>query len=197
MICGTRSDTVTTIYEQTPQFHMALSAAGRAPEIPEPADIYATFLGSWELDVYDYQRDGSIRRSNGEVHFARVLEGRAMQLVWAIPRRAARSSDLPKTGNRYGTTLCVWDPAIQAWHVTWINPVSGVRTELVGRRSGQDIVQIGTHADGTPVRWNFSEVTRDSFRWTGEALQPDGKTWMLEVEFRASRTSENGPSERS
>jgi hypothetical protein len=33
----------------------------------------------------------------------------------------------------------------------------------------------------------FTEITPDSFRWTGEALNPDGKTWRLEGEFRARR----------
>jgi hypothetical protein len=71
--------------------------------------------------------------------------------------------------------------------VTWINPVTGCRDELIGRRSGQDIVQVGTHTDGTPIRWIFTEITPDSFRWTGEALESDGKTWRLEDEFRAKR----------
>jgi hypothetical protein len=33
----------------------------------------------------------------------------------------------------------------------------------------------------------FTEITPDSFRWTGEVLEPDGKTWKLEGEFRAHR----------
>jgi len=53
--------------------------------------------------------------------------------------------------------------------------------------SGKDIVQVGTHADGTPIRWIFTDITPNSFRWTGEALEPDGNTWKLEAEFRAKR----------
>jgi hypothetical protein len=83
----------------------------------------------------------------------------------------------------------VWDGILQAWRVSWINPVTGARAELIGRWSGKDIVQIGTHADGTPIRWIFSEITPDSFRWTGEALNPDGQTWRLEGEFRAKRVA--------
>jgi hypothetical protein len=49
------------------------------------------------------------------------------------------------------------------------------------------LVQIGTHADGTPIRWNFTDITRDSFRWTGVALANDGVTWTLEAEFHARR----------
>ncbi len=104
-----------------------------------------------------------------------------------MPRRSERTADLGKTDNLYGTTLRVWDASIQAWRVTWINPVTGRRDELIGRRSGNDIVQIGTHLDGTPIRWTFTEITPHSFHWIGESLLVDGKTWKLEGEFRAKR----------
>jgi len=47
----------------------------------------------------------------------------------------------------------------------------------------KDIVQVGTHADGTPFRWPFTGITPDSFRWTGEVLEPDGKTWLMKASF--------------
>lgn len=167
--------------------HTVLTAAGRSPEIPESADVYGWLIGSWELDVCHYVIDMTARRMKGEAHFGRVLEGRAVQDVWIMPRRSERTAEVDKAANMYGTTLRVWDPSIQAWRVTWINPVTGRRDELIGRWSGKDIVQVGTHADGTPIRWIFTEITPDSFRWIGEALQRDGKTWTLEGEFRAKR----------
>jgi hypothetical protein len=165
----------------------ALLATGRSPEIPGASDVYGWLIGSWELDVLHYWVDVSERAIKSEAHFAWVLEGRAVQDVWIMPRRSSRTAELGKTNNTYGTTLRVWDGTIQAWRVTWINPVTGARAELIGRRSGKNIVQVGTHADGTPIRWIFSEITPDSFRWTGEALNPDGETWRLEGEFRAKR----------
>jgi len=168
-------------------FASALVATDRSPEIPQQADAYGWLIGSWDLDVFDYDANGNVQRSRGEVHFDWVLEGRAVQDVWIMPPRVERAAKLDRRHNRYGTTLRVWDSAMQAWRVTWINPVTGCRDELIGRRSGQDIVQVGTHADGTPIRWIFTEITPDSFRWTGEALEPDGKTWRFEDEFRAKR----------
>ena len=168
-------------------FESALAAAGRSREIPEHADVYGWLIGSWDLDVYRYGVDAAVIVIKGEAHFGRVLEGRAVQDVWIMPRISDRSSELGKVNNTYGTTLRVWDGSIQAWRVTWINPVTGVRDELIGRRSGKDVVQLGSHADGTPIRWLFTEITPDSFRWTGEALESDGKTWKLEAEFRARR----------
>lgn len=165
----------------------ALFAKGRAPEIPESADVYGWLVGSWDLDIRTYWVDVSAHGLKGEAHFAWVLEGRAVQDVWIMPRRADRSGPLDHGVNSYGTTLRVWDKALEAWRVTWINPAQGARSELVGRRIGGDIVQLGHHADGTPIRWMFTEVTKDSFRWTGEALQADGKTWKLQGEFLATR----------
>ena len=144
-------------------------------------------------NVRRYGVDVSDRGIKGEAHFGWVLEGRAVQDVWMLPRLSDRTAGLEKSLNSYGTTLRVWDPAIQAWHVTWINHVTGRRDELIGRWSGKDIVQIGAHSDGTPIRWIFSEITHDSFRWTGEVLEPDGKTWKLEGEFLARRASSSNP----
>lgn len=179
---------MTTITAEVKEnFQTVLAAPGRSPEIPESADIYGWLIGSWDLDVFDHQADGTVRRSKGEVHFSWVLEGRAVQDVWIMPPRSERTPGMEKISNRYGTTLRVWDPSIQAWRVTWINPVSGGRRELIGQRSGKDLVQIGAHPNGTPIRWIFTDITPDSFRWIGEGLEPDGKTWRLEAEFRAKR----------
>ena len=171
------------------EFPAAMASPGLSPEIPEASDLYGWLIGSWELDVLHYGVDLRDRGIKGEVHFSWVLEGRAVQDVWIMPRRQDRSPELEKTSNMYGTTIRVWDAALQAWRVTWINPVTGWRDELIARRSGKDIVQLGTHADGTPIRWIFSEITPDSFRWTGEVLNADRETWALQGEFRARRIS--------
>jgi hypothetical protein len=180
--------TLTDRREEIPIAQAVLAARGRSAEIPEPADLYGWLIGSWELDVLHYRAlDMSARGLKGEAHFGWALEGRAVQDVWIMPRRADRSPQDDRANNMYGTTLRVWDPVIQAWRITWINPVSGHREEQIGRRSGKDIVQIGARADGTPTRWRFTEISADSFHWLGEALQGDGATWRLEGEFRARR----------
>jgi hypothetical protein len=167
-------------------FHAVLAAPGRSPEIPESADAYGWLVGSWDLDVLHYGSiDVAARGIKGEAHFGWVLEGRAVQDVWIMPRPSERASDVDRGMNMYGTTLRVWDASIQAWRIAWINPVSGHREDQVGRRSGENVVQIGARPDGTQTRWSFSEITPDSFRWLGEALEPAGRRWKIEGEFRA------------
>ena len=167
--------------------HATLAAAERSPEIPEAMDLYGWLIGSWELEVVGYDDQGNVIHTMGEAHVARVLEGRAVQDVFINPRRSDRGPDSPKFANWYGTTLRIYDPTIQAWQVNWFNPHDGIRAELIGRQRGNDIVQEGKFPDGTPIRWTFSEIAEDSFRWRGERLEPDGKTWKLQVEFRGRR----------
>jgi hypothetical protein len=169
-------------------FHTPLRASGRSPEIPESADAYGWLVGSWELEVLHYKTVNlASQEIKGEAHFDWVLESRAIQDVWIMPRSSERKQDSDRTNNMYGTTLRVWDPAIQAWRIRWVNPVTGHEERQTGRKIGNEIVQIGARLDGTPTRWRFTEITHDSFHWTGEALEPDGKTWKLEGEFRAHR----------
>jgi hypothetical protein len=168
-------------------FVEALRAEGPVPERARRMGLYEPLLGSWDVDVVDYEADGSRRTARGEWHFAWVLEGRAIQDVWICPRRSERDARTPLAGNRYGTTLRVYDPERDVWHVTWINPVSGVRNMLVGRREGDAIVQEGVDDDGTRIRWTFDRITRDAFHWKGEASADAGKTWRLDVEFHGRR----------
>jgi len=177
-----------TIDDATEALRKTLLASSRSVEIPEEDDVYGWLVGSWEYDVLRYAGLDTVSLGlKGEIHFSRALEGRAVQDVWIMPRIVDRSANLGKADNTYGTTLRVWDPSVRGWRITWINPVTGRRDEQIGRWSGKDIVQIGARSDGTPTRWMYTEITPDSFHWTGEALMPDGKTWKLEAEFLAKR----------
>jgi hypothetical protein len=169
-------------------FFSLLAAPGRSPEIPETADVYGWLCGSWDLDVRHYRGiDVAGRSLRGEVHAARVLEGRAVQDVWIMPRCDDRAPDSDPMMNMYGTTLRSWDASSGAWRIAWTNPVSGHYEEQMGRWNGKDILQEGTRRDGTWTRWTFTEITPDSFHWRGEARYPGKNMWTLEGEFLAKR----------
>lgn len=173
---------------QRTDFFSLLAAPGRSPEILESADVYGWLCGSWDLEVLHYRAINLAGRGvKGEVHAARVLEGRAVQDVWIMPRCEDRGAGADPDMNMYGTTLRSWDASIQAWRIAWTNPVSGHREEQVGRWNGRDILQEGARADGTRTRWTFTEITPDSFHWRGEALYPGKQEWVLEGEFLARR----------
>ena len=168
-------------------FLSILPSAGRSSAIPAADDLYGWLIGSWELEITAYDDNGNVTHSTGEAHFSWILEGRAVQDVFINPRRADRGPGSPAFANWYGTTIRIYDPSLHAWRVNWFNPHDGVRAELVGRRQGDDIVQAGQFPDGTRIRWSFSEITSGSYRWRGERLEQDGKSWRLQVEFRAHK----------
>ena len=133
-------------------------------------------------------KPGASRRRKGEWHFGWALEGRAVQDVWIVPPRGElRHGDAAANVNSYGTTLRVYDPRIDAWQIQWTDPVTQSFLHMIARQQGDDIVQLGNRADGKPIRWSFSEITGDSFRWTGEISDDDGASWRLNVEFLARR----------
>jgi hypothetical protein len=163
-------------------------SVGRSPEIPPADDLYGWLIGGWNLDVAVYDDTGNVQQTKGEAHFSWVLDGRAVQDVFINPRRSDRVPEPPKVGsNWYGSTVRVYDPAIQAWRITWLNPANGTRAELIGRRQGKDIVQEGKYSGEIPIRWSFTDITPHSFRWLGERLGADSLNWQLQVEFQARR----------
>src|SRR6187401_331561 len=102
---------------------MLLAAPSRSAEIPESADAYGWLVGSWELDVLHYWAiDISANGIKCELHAGWVLEGRALQDIWIMPRRSERTVHLDKKMNMCGTTLRVWDSTIEAWRIRWRNP---------------------------------------------------------------------------
>ncbi len=163
----------------------ALTARGPDPAHAAEMTLYDALIGDWDVDVIDYDDDGTRVTNKGEWHFAWVLEGRAIQDVWIVPPRSARCGETKN--NRYGTSIRVYDAATKSWNVTWINPVSGAFNRLDGRLDGKNIVQEGFTADGSIMRWTFSDITATSFHWRGELSSDGGKTWRLAAEFFGRR----------
>jgi len=152
----------------------ALHSESPAPDRAKQLELYGWLIGDWTMTTSTHLDDGTVRNGTGEIHFGWVLQGRAIQDVWSLP------------GIYYGTTLRVYDPALDAWHIIWSDPLRNFYTRQVGRRQGNDIVQVGTLGDHT-LRWTFTDITPDSFRWVGERSADGGETWTLQADYRARR----------
>lgn len=169
----------------------ALRADGPAADRAEAMGLYGWLIGDWVLEVTEFLPDGSSLTRAGEWHFAWVLEGRAIQDVWAVPPRGQRGAATGPSTERYGTTLRVYDPAIDAWHILWTEPVTQLYLQQIGRRQGADIVQDGRTPDGRLMRWRFSEITSDAFVWQSHVSTDEGMTWRMNVAFRARRVADS------
>lgn len=153
----------------------ALHCAGPAADRVDKMGLYGRLIGRWTFDATVHRDDGTEHSGVGEIHFGWVLEGRAVQDVWILP------------GVFCGTTLRVYDPGIDAWHILWSDPLRQYYARQIGRAQGADIVQLGTNDAGEALRWSFLDITPDAFRWIGERSRDDGHSWQLQAEFLARR----------
>jgi hypothetical protein len=166
-----------------------LFASGPHPSLGEHAATYGRLIGSWAGEYRDFDRLGQVTSGEIEVHFAWVLQGLAVQDLWIAPSRAQRrAAGVPADRDTYGSTLRVFDAAIEAWRVVWHNPQKGVRVDLVGRRVGADVVQTGFY-DNAPIKWLFTKITEQSFFWQAFSLEADGVSWFEQTQFRLRRVA--------
>jgi hypothetical protein len=153
----------------------ALHSQGPASDRADKMGLYGWLVGDWEMDSVIHKDDGTKQNGRGEIHFGWVLEGRAIQDVWILP------------GVFHGTTLRIYDPSLNAWHILWNDPLKQIYLRQIGRARGDDIVQEGKDDAGVSTRWSFTAITPDSFHWLGERSPDGGATWQLQAEFFARR----------
>ena len=159
----------------TSDFTRTLVSAGPAADRAAKMELYGWLIGDWVFDATVHLDDGTTHTGQGEIHFAWALDGRAIQDVWILP------------GLFYGTTLRVYDSALDAWHIIWSDPVRQLYMRQLGRARGRDIVQEGQSDKGVPTRWCFVDIAPDRFRWLGERSLGGGVSWHLQSEYRAKR----------
>jgi hypothetical protein len=140
-------------------------------------ETYGQFIGDWIIAATFFNDDGSETQVSGEIHFGWVLEGRAIQDVWIVPDYF------------FGTTLRVYDPDLDAWHILWSDPLRQRYNRQIGRTHDNDIVQEGHDGHGEATRWSFVDITTKSFRWLGERKRPHDDTWRLLADFSVTRAS--------
>ena len=156
-----------------------LFAAEPAPKYKDQLMLFGQFVGDWEFEGAALGPGGERSTDKGEIHFAWVLQGRAIQDLW-IEREV--SDKRPKV---YGSTMRFYDPTIDAWRITWTEPGYGVITSLIGRKVADEIVLEGKDREGTTIHWIFSQIKSDSFHWRAERLI--GNSWQLYEDLSARR----------
>lgn len=162
-------------------FLTALGSDGPPADRAKDMELYGWLIGSWEMDTDHHLDDGTIEKSTGEIHFGWIQDGRSIQDIWIRPKRPARST-------MYGTTLRIFDPGIDGWHIIWADPINQDYSRQIGRAEGKDIVQIGEDSHGRKARWRFTEITADSFHWIGEERASESDPWRIKYEHFARRT---------
>ena len=161
----------------------ALHAAGPFEPQAGRLDLFGRFVGAWDLEWRGTDRDGRERVVRGDLHFGWILGGRAIQDVWRVPLDPAEA---PGMRGFHGATVRFYDPEIDAWRSTWLDPLNGRVLRFIGRPDDEGIVLVALD-DEPRERWSFRDITPDSFRWIGESSPDHGATWVQYEEMRARR----------
>jgi uncharacterized protein len=165
-----------------------LLASGPHPDLADQLHLFGQFVGDWDVDWTGYQADGSVgQTAKGEIHFAWVLDGRAIQDVWIFPTR----EDLRRgqSIDEWGSTMRLYDPNAQTWSISWHGPVQHVVRALTARPVDGDIWVEGLDGTGRPLRWVFSRITTHSFHWSNFIAEDSGQTWRLQEDLAARRVA--------
>jgi hypothetical protein len=163
-------------------FSDALVSPGPAPDRAAAMMLYGQFVGAWEGALRYRDAKGRWHETTSEVHFAWVLEGRAVQDVWIAP---APGSSAPAA--MYGTTLRVYEPDAGRWQIVWIDPRTQTVRSMEGRQVGRDIVQ-ECRTDDLRSQWLFTDIAETSFHWVSRESHDLGKTWTRQGEFFLHRS---------
>jgi hypothetical protein len=143
-----------------------------------PLDYFGVAYG---CTILQHKVNGKWVSLNGEVHFAWILNGKAIQDVWLGYREDSKDNVV------FGTTVRFYDEKIDAWRSTWISPLKGLVQMFIGRKVKDEIILELQNTNGYPENWIFSEITSNSFRWRSEETHDKGKTWMLTEEMQIKR----------
>jgi hypothetical protein len=161
-----------------------LRASGPWTPWREPLMTFGQFVGIWDIDVRYYDADGRCSyHGKWEWSFAWILHGRAIQDVLVSLGPADGSA--PER-DAWGTTVRYCDLASGQWTIYFLGTTSNITTVLHGGPAGRNVVLAGRDPDGTYNEWTFSDITHDSFTWTGMESS-DGERWRRNQLMLATR----------
>lgn len=168
----------------------ALLSTGPAAGLAADLATFGQFVGDWTLRWSGPGANGEQTvTTDGTLSVGWVLDGTAVQDVWVVP---LPGQQMPGgLSGFHGTTVRFYDPGIRAWRSTWIDPPNARVRRFTGRVVEADIELISDEEEPL-LRWRFSAITADSFRWTGEIRRHRDDDWTFQQEMLANRVAPAG-----
>lgn len=148
-------------------FFDALISDSKNANLPEEYDFFSELIGSWRIEYIDKKTDVALK---GEWHFARVLDGMAIQDVIVIP------------DYEQGITLRVFNPNKKAWDVTY-SFVGKVIRLVANKQYGKIVLD---NIDNENRKWVFVKIEDNNFRWL-DISRNHGGEWQVDFEIIAER----------
>ena len=182
-MCGDNSAPPAPLNDRISLLGEVLLSSGPHADLSPEQQVFAPFIGGWELEVMWYDDEEVIRKEKGEWHFFWVLEGRTVQDVWIVPpgRDRAISTHLYE----YGTSIRFYDSQAGLWRSTWIGPIRHAVHTFVVDRASSAVILTTILEDRGEMRWVFSGLKNNSFRWRNERRQHN--EWSVTQTLEARR----------
>ncbi|MEN8600294.1 hypothetical protein [Microbacterium rhizosphaerae] len=156
----------------------SLVADGPAPEFASELALFGRFVGEWEVRNAVYSETAQTWSESDLVWtFGWIIDGRGIQDVL-----------VNAAGSALGTTVRTWDSRV-GWRVVWFCPRAAEHVVLTAEQDGNRIELVGVQADGRRVRWVFSDIASETFKWDGWCSNDDGSTWWHEQHMDAQRVT--------
>ena len=163
--------------------------AGRVnPKAPQELSRFAFLLGEWRCDARLKSADGGWQHFQVRWTGHYILDGYAIADEYTM-------TDLKGALVVLGMNFRTYDASRQAWHIKWLNAMSGTWTDLVsGDAGGMSITDRAiTYSFKEPVaaqaytRATYTNISKDHFTWIGEKSD-DGESWadFMVVECKRS-----------
>lgn len=162
------------------EFAEVLISKSKSNSIPEEYNFFEPLIGEWDFVWTDNHGTALERHIKGEWIFSWILAGTAIQDIFICPSREERINN-NQLDAEYGTTIRIYNSSSHAWDIFY--GYAGGATRLEAKAEGDTIVL--TEITSKEMKWIFSEITQNSFRWRN--MRTHGITWKLQGELLASR----------
>ena len=162
-----------------------LIATGATEELADRLRLFGQFIGAWDMRVRFFDEHGeTVFDGPGLWEFAWILDGRGVQDVLSYDEVGRFPA--PAGQRRIGTTIRSYHPSSDTWHQVWVSPRAELFIVMTASATDEGILITGLDMDGSRLRWIFTDITPDSFIWTGRT-SVDGESWRIEQVMVARR----------
>jgi hypothetical protein len=161
-------------------FSDALVSSGPSPEHPKRMTRFGQLVGSWHV------RGRRLEETTGEWRDRDFT----WLVSWVMDGRAIEDLELVDSGKGPETVAVavrVYDPTAGVVRVSYFSPALNQYANLVAQGWRDGIRQDGTQNDERPIRWNFSNVSEQSYTFDGWVSDDEGATWKLVEHLEGER----------
>ena len=152
--------------------------------IPENRDVFGKFIGEWSLELSITNLNGTSVKYKGEWHFHRILQGRAIQDIWIIPKLNSIDGN---EFHEYGTTVRTYDANTGKWKAVWIGPVQGQFFVFAINDDNETIILTETNHPKLEMKWIFYDISPNSFQWKSEMKIKGTDNWFTHYHMKLAR----------